>query len=220
MRAALRRGWEAPRGGPSGRGSPVAPSVVALDRSSYHGRPMRWVHHILAVFVLGHLLVVGISAMPRPAADTVLGEIGRDIVSRARWLNGRYGEVAATRQVWGMFSRPGKTRRRLEIAVRHGPDAEWQDVFVERSERYTWRRASFEQTRWRETIINFHRNRYRRVRRRYAEWVADHLFDEHPDAEEVRVRILQGRVPPPGKLHRGIHWRRVTWERVLAREGT
>jgi hypothetical protein len=169
---------------------------------------MRLWHHLLAVFVLLHLVhVVGVS----------FSELPSSIHSRIKNIGQDYVTYFGTKQRWRMFKGPPRHSHRFEIAMQ-GDDNTWQKLYRERSQKYTWRSEQFDHYRWREKLKGFNRGKRRSAFKKLGERLATDIFVEFPKAQAVRIRVRKGRAPKPkpGK-RRWTQFKDVTYERIISR---
>ena len=111
--------------------------------------------------------------------------------------------ATGTDQPWRMFVAPHHFPTRLSIEVRR-QGGEFEPVFVERSDRYTWRRDLFDQERLRSGIFRHTFNQFRWDARNLCAWAANGLFAERPEVVEVRCRLYRARLPSPEEARAGV----------------
>lgn len=100
-------------------------------------------------------------------------------------------------QGWGLFAYPDTNPYRLEVFARGTPRDDWETVFAS---------LDFEHHQY-GGLLHFRRvralyNPSRKVNRHYNRFVdhlSERLFAEHPEWNEVRVRLVRTRTTLPGK---------------------
>ncbi|MCP4871046.1 MAG: hypothetical protein GY898_20255 [Proteobacteria bacterium] len=176
----------------------------------------RWGEHALAAFVAVHLLLIGITGIgDAPTRESrsdraTLKHLAFDndaiedriVASSERWNRFRGSVVRATKpyarccgtyQMWRMFAGTHRHASRIELAVRI--DGDWQTVWAEGADA--------------DPVIDYYRFRHYRRRLKgkkkdrrwstFATRAAERTLAEHPDADEVRVRVMLATIPRPGE---------------------
>jgi len=163
-------------------------------------------HHLIAAFVVAHVVVVVATALGGPPNL-------RDPDSPGEY----YGRYLGVTQRWFMFNRVTAGTTRVEIAIR--VDGAWRDVYVERSPDLDWNARAFDHYRWREYMNNLRITKRRAAWDRFIPWVADRVFGDFPEADAVRVRTMRGKVPSPKVLARqgGVRYREERKSTVVER---
>ncbi len=162
--------------------------------------------HLLAVFVLAHVVLVVGAALGGPPN---LRAPGTPIEY--------YGKYLGVTQRWFMFGKVSAGTSRLEISVRES--GHWRDIYVERSTEKDWNARAFDHYRWREYMNHLRLKKASSPWRRFVPWAAERVFADHPNADAVRFRVLRGKVPGPEALRRqgGVRYRRETKTETVLR---
>jgi len=106
-----------------------------------------------------------------------------------RWLPEQLGFG----QSWRMFSNPQTTPSRLWVELDEGSG--FEPIYVSRSTQHTWRQGFFEHHRIRKLLGRIGRGGRDGAYNSLAGWVAKRAFDEHPQAQTVRLRIYTWTTP-------------------------
>jgi len=173
--------------------------------------------HLLAVFVLLHVLYVGISPFPAADPEVRIGAAWNSVRTAVRSRGDNYRRYLGTRQSWAMFKGSVKSNGQMQIAVHNGE--KWHTVYVERSRSREWRKPSFDHYRWREMFAHFARKKKRRQWHNMGKWVSGLLFEQYPEVQRVRLRIKGGKTPTAEVLsqtHR-IDFKKTIWTQTFER---
>lgn len=100
-----------------------------------------------------------------------------------------YGRYLGASQAWRMFVAPHRFPTRLHVDIER--DGQWEPVFIERSELYTWREEVFGHDRMRSAVFRFGWSQFKKSWQQFTEWVAVRAAEDFPDATRVRVRMYK-----------------------------
>ena len=102
----------------------------------------------------------------------------------------RYFRVTGTYQAWAVFIAPNRwpTRFHVEVHAKTSPPGDFQPVFVEGSEQFSWRREAFAQERGRVYFELQTWPRFAWLGPSVCRYAARELFAERPDIDRVRCR--------------------------------
>ena len=99
-------------------------------------------------------------------------------------------------QSWALFAAPDTHPNRLEVAAR--VDGDWQLVFRRLDPEHTLlsSQISFRRVRGVHDSVG---NRPGKVYRAFCDLIAEGVFEQHPDADAIRVRMYRHHITPPHK---------------------
>ena len=140
---------------------------------------------------------VGIEATPEELAKTALG-LGKKTSELRKTLLKPFGpifRVSGTGQGWGLFTYPNSYPHRMEIDMRVGD--QWQTLFRALDPEHTWMEHHLTYRRVRgvyDDNVMSTRSSYNN----FVRWIAKRAFEDFPQAEAVRVRMIRSHVVLPG----------------------
>jgi len=112
-----------------------------------------------------------------------------------------YYRYAGTHQSWRMFVAPHMNPSILHIDVR--VNNEWQTVYVENSDAFTWNRELFDHDRMRSAMFRYAWPGWRTNWERLGDWLAVRLADDYPEATLARFRYWKYRSLSPEQVAAG-----------------
>lgn len=167
--------------------------------------------HLTGLLVALHLGIV------------ILGSFGPSEVSWGPWLSAYhssrdlrkgYGNALGPKQGWAMFSGVGKRTTRTEIWVNR--DGKWRPLWVQGSGAHTWQSGTWDHYRWREMMLMVGGKHRRHHWKRTASWLEDHVLEEVPEADGVRIRRTSARTLTAEQLQAG---EQLAFDQVLLVKG-
>ena len=100
-----------------------------------------------------------------------------------------YGKYLGTSQGWRMFVAPHRFPTAMHVEIQRG--GQWETVFAERSEQYTWLAEVFGHDRMRSAVFRFGWPQYKKSWSLFADWVAVRAAADFPDATRVRLSMFK-----------------------------
>lgn len=110
-----------------------------------------------------------------------------------------YLEATGTSQAWQMFVAPHRFPTRMQLQVhRSGHDHDdYQTIFEERSDVFTWRQARFNSERLRAAIFRWGWPNYQKAWQAACKVFARELMAEDAEIDVLRCRMFKQRSPSP-----------------------
>ncbi len=102
-----------------------------------------------------------------------------------------------TDQPWRMFVGPDRYPARFQVQYRPGDVHDFITLFEEKSAQYTWHKAYFSEERVRSQIYRHSFPDYAHVATLSCKYLAARVFEEKPDAAQVRCRFFRQRSRSP-----------------------
>lgn len=141
---------------------------------------------------------IGIERSPEQLAEQALA-LGKQTSELRKTLLKPFGpllRVTGTGQGWGLFTYPNSYPHRMEIQVRE--KGTWRVIFRALDPEHAWLEPTLTYRRVRgvydDNVLN-PRSSYNN----FVRWVAGRAFEDFPDADAVRVRMIRSHVTLPGK---------------------
>ena len=106
--------------------------------------------------------------------------------------------ATGTGQAWGLFTYPNTTPNQLVVSVRGSPDEPWEPLYEALSEEHDWHESHFRYRRVRG-VYDDNATRVRASYDNFVHWVAEEAFEDHPEAQQVRVHMVQRVSRAPGE---------------------
>jgi hypothetical protein len=107
-----------------------------------------------------------------------------------------YAAFAGVRQGWRMFSNPQSHPGYVHIELRRG--AEFEPIYVSRSDDFDWRRAQFDHHRVRKLFGRIARSTEPALWDEFGAWAARQAAADFPDAAELRIWQERRATAEPG----------------------
>lgn len=109
-----------------------------------------------------------------------------------------YVDAVGARQGWRMFGSVNRAPAWLVIEIQEGE--QWRRVYESRSSQHTWLRRQLDQERSRALVNSWSWLNSRKTYEQFGVWLARRAAQDFPQAEWMRTRMEQRRLPPPEKL--------------------
>lgn len=186
---------------------PANISPKAFDNATGREELRRW---------SGLLAHVGIEVEPKALGDGVL-ERGQVFADAKKAFLKPFRPVlraTGTGQAWGLFTYPVTHPNRLHISWRPSDDAPWILLYRALDPEYDWHEATFRYRRIRG-VYDDNASKVRASYTNFCEWVARDVFAEIPEAQQIRVHMVQTVTRTPREKPDDLH--KVRLVRVLDR---
>ncbi|MCP4809377.1 MAG: hypothetical protein GY913_11635 [Proteobacteria bacterium] len=98
--------------------------------------------------------------------------------------------TTGTGQAWGLFTYPNTRPNRMHISWRANSTDEWTLLYRALDPEYDWHESTFRYRRVRG-VFDDNANQVRRSYSNFCDWVSRDVFEEMPEANEVRIHMVQ-----------------------------
>ena len=124
-----------------------------------------------------------------------------------------YTRVTGTDQPWRMFVGPDRYPPRFQLQFRTA-DADFVTLYEERSDEHDWHEWFFRQERVRSYTYRYAWPEYGYSENQNCAWLAHRVFEEKPQATQVRCRFWKQKTPSADQVLAGAPLEPGSWEQV------
>ena len=139
----------------------------------------------------------------------------RDIYLRPFTHYTPYTRVTGTDQPWRMFVGPDRFPPRFQLQARTPTDADFVTLYEERSAEHTWHEEFFRQERVRSYTYRYAWPEYAHHAVQNCHYLSRRVFEERPQAVEVRCRFWKQKTPSAEQVLAGTPLEPGSWEAVV-----